>query len=46
MEVAGANSDVNAIALGKPEEYASLVVYLASEEHYLVGQIAGVKGGT
>ncbi len=26
-----------------PEEYASLVVYLASKEHYLVGQILGVN---
>ena len=31
--------------LGTPEEYASLVVYLVSEEHYLVGQILGVNGG-
>jgi 3-oxoacyl-[acyl-carrier protein] reductase len=31
--------------LGKPEEYASLVVYLASDEHYLVGQIISPNGG-
>jgi len=31
--------------LGKPEEYASLAVYLASDEHYLVGQIISPNGG-
>ena len=31
--------------LGKPEEYASLAVYLASEGHYLVGQTISPNGG-
>jgi len=31
--------------LGKPEEYASLAVYLASDEHYLVGQTISPNGG-
>jgi 3-oxoacyl-[acyl-carrier protein] reductase len=31
--------------LGRPEEYASLAVYLASDEHYLVGQIISPNGG-
>lgn len=31
--------------LGEPEEYASLAVYLASDEHYLVGQIISPNGG-
>jgi 3-oxoacyl-[acyl-carrier protein] reductase len=31
--------------LGKPEEYASLAVYLASDEHYLVGQVISPNGG-
>ena len=31
--------------IGRPEEYASLVVYLASDEHYLVGQVIGPNGG-
>jgi len=31
--------------IGKPEEYASLAVYLASDEHYLVGQIISPNGG-
>jgi 3-oxoacyl-[acyl-carrier protein] reductase len=31
--------------VGKPEEYASLAVYLASDEHYLVGQIISPNGG-
>ena len=31
--------------LGMPEEYASLAVYLASDEHYLVGQIISPNGG-
>jgi 3-oxoacyl-[acyl-carrier protein] reductase len=32
--------------LGAPEEYAFLITYLASDDHYLVGQIIGVNGGT
>lgn len=31
--------------IGLPEEYASLAVYLASDEHYLVGQIISPNGG-
>jgi 3-oxoacyl-[acyl-carrier protein] reductase len=31
--------------LGKTEEYASLAVYLASDDHYLVGQIISPNGG-
>ena len=31
--------------LGRPEEYASLAVYLASDEHYLVGQVISPNGG-
>lgn len=31
--------------LGKPEEYASLALYLASDEHYLVGQTISPNGG-
>lgn len=31
--------------LGRPEEYASLAVYLASDEHYLVGQTISPNGG-
>lgn len=31
--------------LGRPEEHASLAVYLASDEHYLVGQIISPNGG-
>jgi 3-oxoacyl-[acyl-carrier protein] reductase len=31
--------------LGKPEEYASLALYLASYEHYLVGQTISPNGG-
>ena len=31
--------------IGRPEEYASLVVYLASDEHYLVGQVISPNGG-
>jgi 3-oxoacyl-[acyl-carrier protein] reductase len=31
--------------IGRPEEYASLAVYLASDEHYLVGQIISPNGG-
>lgn len=31
--------------LAEPEEYASLAVYLASDEHYLVGQILSPNGG-
>lgn len=33
------------IRTGEPEEYASLAVYLASDEHYLVGQIISPNGG-
>jgi len=31
--------------VGTPEEYASLAVYLASDAHYLVGQIISPNGG-
>ena len=31
--------------LGRPEEYASLAVYLAAGEHYLVGQVISPNGG-
>lgn len=31
--------------MGKPEDYASLAVYLASDGHYLVGQIISPNGG-
>lgn len=31
--------------LGRPEEYASLAVYLASDEHYLIGQVISPNGG-
>ena len=31
--------------LGTPREYASLAVYLASDEHYLVGQVISPNGG-
>ncbi|HQR19229.1 MAG TPA: SDR family NAD(P)-dependent oxidoreductase [Burkholderiaceae bacterium] len=31
--------------LGLPAEYASLAVYLASDEHYLVGQVISPNGG-
>ncbi|MFJ4291829.1 SDR family NAD(P)-dependent oxidoreductase [Cupriavidus sp. NPDC089707] len=31
--------------LGQPSEYASLAVYLASDEHYLVGQVISPNGG-
>jgi 3-oxoacyl-[acyl-carrier protein] reductase len=31
--------------IGRPEEYASLAVYLASDEHYLVGQVISPNGG-
>ena len=31
--------------LGEPEEYASLAVYLESDEHYLVAQIISPNGG-
>ncbi|MDM0117172.1 SDR family oxidoreductase [Variovorax sp. J22R133] len=31
--------------LGKPHEYASLAVYLASDDHYLVGQTISPNGG-
>jgi 3-oxoacyl-[acyl-carrier protein] reductase len=31
--------------LGRPEEYASLAVYLASDEHYLMGQTISPTGG-
>lgn len=32
--------------IGQPVEYASLAVYLASDEHYLVGQVISPNGGT
>lgn len=31
--------------IGRPEEYASLAVYLASDEHYIVGQVISPNGG-
>jgi 3-oxoacyl-[acyl-carrier protein] reductase len=31
--------------LAEPEEYASLAVYLASDGHYLVGQVISPNGG-
>jgi 3-oxoacyl-[acyl-carrier protein] reductase len=31
--------------LGLPGEYASLAVHLASDEHYLVGQVISPNGG-
>jgi len=31
--------------IGRPEEYASLAVYLASDGHYLVGQVISPNGG-
>ena len=31
--------------IGRPEEYASLAVYLATDEHYLVGQVISPNGG-
>jgi 3-oxoacyl-[acyl-carrier protein] reductase len=31
--------------LGTPQEYASLAVYLAGDEHYLVGQVISPNGG-
>jgi 3-oxoacyl-[acyl-carrier protein] reductase len=31
--------------VGKPEEYASLAVYLAGDDHYLVGQVISPNGG-
>ncbi|WP_432168619.1 SDR family NAD(P)-dependent oxidoreductase [Streptomyces sp. bgisy031] len=31
--------------LGRPEEYASLAVYLAGDDHYLVGQVISPNGG-
>jgi 3-oxoacyl-[acyl-carrier protein] reductase len=31
--------------LGTPQEYASLAVYLASDEHYIVGQVISPNGG-
>jgi 3-oxoacyl-[acyl-carrier protein] reductase len=31
--------------LGTPQEYASLAVYLASDEHYMVGQVISPNGG-
>lgn len=31
--------------LGRPEEYASLTVYLACDDHYLVGQVISPNGG-
>jgi 3-oxoacyl-[acyl-carrier protein] reductase len=31
--------------IGRPQEYASLAVYLVSDEHYLVGQVISPNGG-
>lgn len=31
--------------LGRPEEYANLAVFLASQDHYLVGQVISPNGG-
>lgn len=31
--------------LGEPREYANLAVFLASEDHYLVGQVVSPNGG-
>ena len=31
--------------IGMPEEYASLAVYLASDQHYIVGQVISPNGG-
>ena len=31
--------------IGRPEEYASLAVYLASDEHCIVGQVISPNGG-
>ena len=31
--------------IGQPAEYASLAVYLASDDHYLVGQVISPNGG-
>jgi 3-oxoacyl-[acyl-carrier protein] reductase len=31
--------------IGKPQEYASLAAYLASDNHYLVGQVISPNGG-
>ena len=31
--------------VGRPDEYASLAVYLASDEHYMVGQVVSPNGG-
>ena len=31
--------------IAEPEEYASLAVYLASDGHYLVGQVVSPNGG-
>ena len=31
--------------LGRPDEYASLAVYLAGDSHYLVGQVISPNGG-
>jgi 3-oxoacyl-[acyl-carrier protein] reductase len=31
--------------VGHPDEYASLAVYLASDDHYLVGQVISPNGG-
>ena len=33
------------LRLGTPEDYASLAVYLAGDDHYLVGQIISPNGG-
>lgn len=31
--------------LGRPEEYANVAVFLASQDHYLVGQVVSPNGG-
>lgn len=31
--------------LGRPEEYANVAVFLASQDHYLVGQVISPNGG-
>ena len=31
--------------LGRPEEYAALALFLAGEDHYLVGQVITPNGG-
>lgn len=36
---------ITAGRIGRPEEYAELAVYLASDAHYLVGQVISPNGG-